>query len=309
MNKIFFIDGGAGRVMAAIPALIKYERLNPNTEWSVLVAGWDYLYWGIPELQDRTYGLDTKGLFDNVVKKADQIITPEPYRNPAYFRQEISLAQGFDREINNTTDHSDLGVPKMVFNKQEKLVALSTIKDLKAAQKKQKTVVFQPFGRGAKIDKEAVYDEESRSLSQKDYITLVRKLGQKYNMIFFGEPEFQLKEDTYAAKYTCDLRQWGALIQEADYFLGCDSVGQHLARSVGTPGTVIFGSTFPINTSYPDYFQILDRSTHKKYSAIRIAGLDVSLANRLNESTMTFTDKELNEMFIEITTDIERKAK
>lgn len=309
MKKIFFIDGGAGRVVAAIPALLKFNRLNPGADWVVLVAGWDYLFWGIPELQDRTYGLDTKGLFDNVIKNADVVITPEPYRLPAYFKQEISLVQAFDREINNTTDYSDLGVPTLVFNQAEKLVAQSTIKDLKAAQKKQKTVIFQPFGRGAKVDKEAIIDEESRSISQKDYITLVRKLAQRYNMIFFGEPDFQMKEDNFAAKYTCDLRQWGALIEEADYFVGCDSVGQHMARAVGTPGTVIFGSTFPINTTYPDYFQILENDAPKKYSPIRFAGLDSSLANRLNEKAMKFTDKELNDIFLAITTDIEKKVK
>ena len=309
MKKIFFIDGGAGRVVAAIPALLKYDRLNPGTDWAVLVAGWDYLFWGIPELQDRTYGLDTKGLFDNVVKNVDVVVTPEPYRLPAYFKQEVSLVQAFDREINNTTDHSDLGVPTLVFNQAEKLVAQSTIKDLKAVQKKQKTVVFQPFGRGAKVDKENIIDEESRSISQKDYITLVRKLAQRYNMIFFGEPDFQMKEDNFAAKYTCDLRQWGALIEEADYFVGCDSVGQHMARAVGTPGTVIFGSTFPINTTYPDYFQIIENAAPKKYSPIRFAGLDSSLANRLNEKAMKFTDKELNDIFVAITTDIEKKVK
>ena len=41
MNKVFWIDGGAGRVIAAIPALIKYSRLNPNKDWVVLVAGFD----------------------------------------------------------------------------------------------------------------------------------------------------------------------------------------------------------------------------------------------------------------------------
>lgn len=309
MKNIFWIDGGAGRVIAAIPALLKYARLNPNTEWAVLVGAWDFLYWGIPELQDRTYNLDTKGVFDNVVKRAEKITTPEPYRNPAYFKQEISLVEAFDREINLTTDHSDLGVPYMVFNNQEKLVAQNTIGDLRAANKRQKTIIFQPFGRGAKLDRETVVDEESRSINPKDYITLVKKLSQRYNIIFFGEQEFQLKNDSYAAKYTCDLRQWGALISEADYFIGCDSVGQHMARAVGTPGTVIFGSTFPINTSYPDYFQILDNGKHKKYSPIRIAGLDVSLSNRLNESSMQFTDKELNDMYSAIVADIEKKVK
>lgn len=309
MKKIFWIDGGAGRVIAAIPALLKYNRLNPSTEWAVLVGAWDFLLWGIPELQDRTYNLDTKGVFDNVVKNADQFVTPEPYRVPAYFRQEISLVQAFDREINNTTDHSDLLPPSLVFNKQERLVAKNTISDLRAMQKRQKTIVFQPFGRGAKLEKEEVMDEESRSLSSKDYLSLVKKLAMKYNLIFFGEPEFQLKNDTFAAKYSCDLRQWGALIEEADYFVGVDSVGQHMARAVGTPGTVIFGSTFPINTSYPDYFQILDKTSNKKYSPIRIAGLDSILANRLNESSMSFTEKELNDIYTAIVTDIEKKVK
>lgn len=309
MKKVFWIDGGAGRAVAAIPALLKYHRLNPGADWAVLVAAWDFLYWGIPELQDRTYGIDTKGVFDNVVKNADQIITPEPYRNPAYFRQEISLAQAFDREINNTTDHSDLGVPVMSFNRQEKLVAENTLGDLKNMQKRQKTVIFQPFGRGAKLDRDSVVDEESRSLGKKDYLFLVRKLAQRYNMVFFGEPDFQLKEDTYAQKYTCDLRQWAALIAEADYFIGVDSVGQHMARAVGTPGTVIFGSTFPINTSYPDYFNIIDSGKFKKYSPIRIAGLDVMLSNRLNENSMNFSDKELNEIYNSIVADIEKKAR
>ena len=309
MKKVFFIDGGAGRVIAAIPALLKYVRLNPTEDCAFLVAGWDYLFWGIPELQDRTYGLDTKGLFDNVIRNADQIITPEPYRNPAYFRQEISLVEAFDREINNTLDHSNLGVPKLVFNVTEQSVAENTIKDLKNTQKRPKTIVFQPFGRGAKLDRENVVDEESRSLSVKDYLTLTKKLSQRYNMIFFGEPEFQLAADTYAAKFTCDLRQWAALIAEADYFLGCDSVGQHMARAVGTPGAVIFGSTFPINTSYPDYFKIIDRGTSKKYSPIRIAGLDVSLSNRLNETSMKFSDKELSDIFTGIVADIEKKVK
>jgi hypothetical protein len=309
MKKIFFIDGGAGRVIAAIPALLKYHKLHPNEDWCVLVAAWDYLLWGIPELQDRTYGLDTKGLFDNVVSNADQLVTPEPYRNPAYFRQEISLVQAFDREINNTTDHSDLEQPKLIFNTTEHRVAENTIADLKSVQKKQKTIVIQPFGRGAKLDRDLVVDEESRSLDPAAYLALTKKLAQKYNMIFFGEPEFQLKEDSYAAKYTCDLRQWAALIKQADYFVGCDSVGQHMARAVGTPGTVIFGSTFPLNTSYPDYFQIIEKEGVRKYSPIRIAGLDSTLANRLNEGLMRYTDKEINEIYMKIVTDIEKKVR
>lgn len=308
-KTIFYIDGGAGRVLTAIPALLKYNKLNPNADWAVLIPAWDFLYWGIPELQDRTYGIDTKGIFDSVVLNSDKIITPEPYRVPAYFRQEISLAEAFDREINNTNDHSDLGTPVMIFNKQEMHVAKATIAELKDRMKKPKTVVFQPYGRGAKVERDEIMDDESRSLDGKSYLNLVKRLAQRYNMIFFGEPQFQQKIDTFAANYTCDLRQWGALIQEADYFLGVDSVGQHLARAVGKPGTVIIGSTFAKNTSYPGYFNIIEKAGVKKYSPIRITGLDSVLANRLNENTMKFSDKEINELYNAIVADIEKKVR
>jgi hypothetical protein len=316
MNKIFWIDGGAGRAIAAIPALLKYDRLNPGTDWSVIVAGWDNLYWGISELQDRTYGLDTKGLFDNVISKADIVVTPEPYRNPSYFKQQVSLVEAFDVEINGSTDFSDLGIPKLVFNKAETNISLKTILELKEKQKKNKTIVIQPFGRGAQPmatnqqqQTTEVADEESRSLSSAAYLSLAKKLSLKYNLIFFGEPQFQLAQDTYASNYTCDLRQWASLIKEADYFVGVDSSGQHMARSVGTPGTVIFGSTFPTNTSYPDFFQIIEKSGMKKYSPIRLVGLDAALANRLNDSLMDFEEYEVNEIFKKICAHIDLKVK
>jgi hypothetical protein len=318
MNKIFWIDGGAGRVIAAIPALLKYHRLNPDDDFSIIVGAWDNLLWGIPELQDRVYNPDVKGVFDNIISKADVIITPEPYRNPAYFKQQISLVEGFDREINGTTDHSDLGLPKLVFNKAETNVSKKTINDLKNVQRKTRTVVIQPFGRGAVVTGQDpnnnnkttdVGDDESRSLSAAAYLSLVKKLALRYNMIFFGEPQFQLAQDTYAGHYTCDLRQWASLIEQADYFVGVDSVGQHMARAVGTPGTVIFGSTYPVNTSYPDYFQTIEKAGMRKYSPIRLAGLDTVLANRLNDRMMDFDEKEVENIFKLICADIDKKVK
>jgi Glycosyltransferase family 9 (heptosyltransferase) len=312
MSKtIIYIDGGAGRVIAAIPALLKFHRLNPNKDWSVVIPAWDALLWSIPELQDRTYGADTKGLWDNVVQYADLIMTPEPYRLPAYFKQEISLAEAFDREINNTTDHNDLGVPKLIFNKAEEKWAVNTIADIKQQQQKDKTIIIQPFGRGATLDRADIVDSASRSLSADAYVSLTKKLSAKYNMVFFGDPQFQVATDSYTIKLPpqTDLRMWAALIDCADYFVGVDSVGQHMARATDTPGTVIFGSTFPINTSYPDYFQIIEKAGQKKYSPIRITGLDSILADRYNDTMMDFEESEITEMYNKIVADIERKAK
>lgn len=310
MKQIFYIDGGAGRIIAAIPALLKFARLNPTADWNILIPAWDSLLWSIPELQDRVYSLDTKGIFDNVVSKADVIHSPEPYRNPGYFLQKLSLVEAFDEEINHTKDHSDLGVPVMYFNKSEKQWAKNTIEEAKAAGKKSKTIVFQPFGSGAQAtqNNKDILDTSTRSLSVAAFVSLSKKLSARYNVLFLGEPQLQIPEDTVTIKVpNADLRMWASLIDAADYFIGVDSAGQHMARAVGTKGTVIYGSTFPINTSYPNYFQVLEKEGVKKYSPIRITGLDSMMADRLNESLMDFSEKEVKEIFDSIVADIEKR--
>lgn len=311
MKTVFYIDGGAGRVVAAIPALLKYHKQNPHMDWCVVVPAWHYLYWGIPELQDRVYDSDNKGLFENLILNAQELITPEPYRLPAYYRQEISLVQAFDREINRTQDHQDLGNPILRFNKAETRWARNVVETVKKEQGKNQTIVFQPFGRGARIDAGEVLDDGSRSLSADAYIILAKKLAVRYNLIFMAEPEFQIMTDTYSHKMpnNTDLRMWAAIISQADYLVGVDSVGQHMARAVGTHGTVIFGSTFPVNTSYPDWFQILEKPGVKKYSPIRIAGLDSQLADRFNDSCMDFDDEQLNKIYQQIVTHLQKVKK
>ena len=49
-----------------------------------------------------------------------------------------------------------------------------------------------------------------------------------------------------------DLNKWAGVINAADFFLGCDSVGQHFAHAMNKPATVITGATYPENISYPD---------------------------------------------------------
>ena len=37
MNTTFVLNGGAGRVIASIPALEKFHRLNPQDDFKILV--------------------------------------------------------------------------------------------------------------------------------------------------------------------------------------------------------------------------------------------------------------------------------
>ena len=308
MKKLFFIDGGAGRAIASIPAFLKYAK--KHDDFAILVYGWDSLYWGIPELQDKVFNPEQKGIFDQVVKDAEEIISPEPYRVPGYFKQELSLAEAFDVLINNTDDHSDLQDPILKTSKGEEVNAAKLILDAKAQQQKDKTIVIQPFGRSMqRTEIDAVIDESSRSLDSEVYLKLVKKLATKYNLVLMAEQPFHSDIDTYTIKPNADLRLWAAFIDAADYFVGVDSVGQHMARALGKPGTVIIGSTFAVNTTYPDYFNIWERKVQKKYSPIRISGLEGHLADRLNEKTMELTDEEVNQLYQSITKDIEKKVK
>lgn len=308
MKTVFMIDGGAGRAIASIPALIKYSK--SNSDFRVLVAGWDTLYWGIPELHDKVFNPDQKGAFEQFLLDADEVVSPEPYRVPGYYKQEKSLAEAFDYLINGTNDHSDLGVPTFKTNRQEELNAANFIVQIKKEQQKQKTIVIQPFGRSIEKPQDGVLlDQSSRSVDPDTYLKLVKKLATKYNLVLFSEPNFHMEADTYTSKPNSDLRGWASLIDAADYFIGCDSVGQHMARAVGTPGTVILGSTFAINTTYPDYFKIVERNVPKTYSPIRISNLESHLADRANEATIEFTDEEINMMYADIVSDIEKKVK
>jgi len=310
MRKVIVIDGGAGRAIAAIPSLEKYVRNHPDEDVRILVFGWDNLYWGNTLLQDITYSADTKGIFDSFIKDADVIISPEPYRIPGYFNQKLTLAQAFDKEINNTDDHSDIGPPKLYLSKGEEKNAANIIADCKAQQKKQKTIVIQPYGRSARVDRGDVIDDSTRGLDSRSYLQLVKKLSTKYNLILFAEKQFHIPEDTYTQKLEADLRIWSAIIEGCDYFVGCDSVGQHIARAFNKPGTVILGSTFAINVTYPDWFNIIEKDDlPKKYSPIRLCGLDCHLADRYNDKLMDFSEKEIDQIFMAVVNDIEKKVK
>lgn len=311
MKKVFMIDGGAGRVIAAIPALERYVLSHPEEDINIVVFGWDNLFWGNQLLQDITFSVDTKGLFDNVFKNADIVVSPEPYKVPDYYNQKISIAQAFDLEINgNISTKENDNVARLYTNKAEEKAAANFIFDVKSEQKKDITIVVQPFGRGAREDRGVIIDDSSRGLDSSAYLKLVKKLSTKYNLILFAEKAFHLPEDKYTAKPELDLRMWMSVIDCADYFVGCDSVGQHMARCCNKPGTVLLGSTFAVNVTYPDWFNIYEKQgVDKKYSPIRVCGFDSHLADRYNDRCMEFSDDEIEEMFLSIVEDIENKVK
>lgn len=300
MNTTFLLSGGAGRIIAAVPALEKYARLNPHDDFKVVVYGWESLYWNHPLLQQRTYGVGTKGLFDNVVKNS-RLVSPEPYHVHGYYNQKLSMAEAFDQEINRTDDHSDLGKPNLYLHSNELQTAARMVEEAKQQKGKQKFVVFQPYGSGITVVNNRPHDASGRSLDVDDALELGRMLSRDATVLYFGPNDYIHPGDNFMINAKsipgADLRFYMAMVSQCDYFVGVDSVGQHMARSFTKPGLIIMGSTFEVNVSYPEHFKFYRNGVKPTYSPIRIGGIDCDFADRANDGIMRFNKYQLEEMY------------
>jgi hypothetical protein len=297
-NTVFLLSGGAGRIVTAIPALEKYARLNPQDDFKVLIYGWASLYWNHPILQERTFDADQKGIFDLVIKNSN-LYQPEPYHRWTYYNQQKSLIEAFDEEINSTNDHSDLTKPNLYLHSNEKNSAKAYLDNLRKEFKRNKVVVLQPFGATANVNEEGVFsDDTQRSLSPDTYLKIVKKLPKTWGVLFMGPSQLIHQDDKNTlVPQNLDMRSWMGIINEADYFLGIDSLGQHIARAFDKDGLVIMGSTFEDNVSYPDHFKFYrNKNAHAKYSPIRIGGLDGQMADRLNDEVMNFSENQIDDI-------------
>ena len=294
MKKVIFINGGAGRVIASIPALEELDKRDGLA--GIVCEGGMEMFMGHPTLQAKAYDVNHKGLFENLIKH-NVCVTPEPYRDYEYYNTNSSLQQSFWYQIlDERTDQNR--PPTIKLNKPEEMAAVDIISQVKQQQSKDKTIVIQPFGRSSTMGAGIVYDPSTRSIEQNTFIELVGELSKDYNIIYMGEHRLNVVNlPIFQPQDQLPLRIWAALIEASDYFIGCDSVGQHMAYAFGKPGTIILGSTFGINVTYPEHFNIIEKNAESKvYSPIRIAGFGCEEADRLNDSLMDFTDEEIKTM-------------
>lgn len=292
-TKAFFINGGAGRVLCSIPALEKYAE-ETSKDFIIVCEGGTDFYKGHPILHERAYDHWHKNLFEDKLIHMD-LVTPEPYRVWEYYNQKCSIAQAYDIEINNKGIR-DLEKPSLKISNDEAYLGFNVVKEVKEKTKKNKVVVFQPFGRGVRAENNTIFDTSGRSFEGLHTINIAKKLQESgFCVILMAEIGIDFQKhgcpDPVAMPQNIGLRQWAGIISRADYFLGCDSVGQHIAYALDIPATVVVGSTFPINVSYPDYerFDVLDMGGDvRKYSPIRITIDEV--ADRVNDGIMRMND-------------------
>lgn len=304
--KIINIDGGIGRAISSLPAILKYHQNNPGEEWYLSIMGWDFITLGIPDLQEKTFNPNTKGVWENYFMKADEVITPEPYHLPNFYKGKISIAEAFDEIINKTTFHEDLNYETLNLSQSEIRKGQDIIYKAYEEKKKEKTIVINPYGSTAETYPLGVYDDSLRSLPENMFNQLCELLAEDYNVIYMGYLHLLSQDNkfVYVPHPDIHIREWMGVISQVDYFIGCDSAGQHIARATGTQGCVIMGGTNPVNMSYIDYFRIIQRKP-AVYSPMRISGLQSNLAERLNKDCIEYTEDEILSAYNMIKEDIE----
>lgn len=295
-SKVFFINGGAGRVVASIPALEKYAETHDD--FIIVCEGGMNFYRGHPVLHKYAYDNWHKGLFEDKIKDRD-CITPEPYRQWHYYNQKCSLAQAFDIEINGLDEPRELPAPNITLAKGEGIQGMQLVDEAISTTGKEKVIVIQPFGRGIMDTGGYMFDPTSRSFNLSDISTIINNLKKDYCVIVMSEFPFQTEEgeskDSYIVPNIEDIRIWASIIDRADHFLGCDSVGQHIAKAVGSTVTAVIGSTYPINISYPNdpKFDIIDLGEDRRtFSPIRLTMEDYQ--DIQNDECMSMTEEDVS---------------
>jgi hypothetical protein len=292
-SKAFFINGGAGRVLCSIPAFEKYYEESGDTDFIIVCEGGTEFFKGHPTLDAKAYDHWHKNLFADKIKHMD-VETPEPYRVWEYYNQKASLTQAFDICINNKGIR-ELPAPSILLSKEELAQGFGLITEIKNKLKKDKVVVFQPFGRGVREANGLILDSTGRSMDTENVISLVKKFQESgWAVIMFSELKPNIKEaklkDEVAQPEGASLRVWASIVKHADLFIGCDSVGQHMAHVLKTPAVTVLGSTYQVNVSYPesDIFKVVDLGDKlRQYSPIRIV-IDEAI-DRNNENLMYMT--------------------
>jgi len=313
LSKAFFINGGAGRVVCSIPALEKYAANHRDDDFIIVSESWEELYKGSIALRDRVYSPLHKDLFKDHLKDKE-VITPEPYRLNAYFNQKVNLVQAFDiiiNELDHIPEGMDNKVPHLELSKTEQITGHNVVNEVKQVTGCDKVVVFQPFGQSVQVEGKFIFDTSGRSFEIANVVEIIQKLKENnYGIIVMSQidiPSWQ--EMGIAMPRNMNLMGWAGVINAADYFLGCDSVGQHLSVATQSKGTVVLGATYPENVSYKDvqYHTIIDLGNgdygrKRNYSPIRLT-MD-ECVDRNNEDCMILDEGQLDEVIDSITKSI-----
>lgn len=287
MQTTLLIDGGYGRHICAIPALETFVKNNPDT--IIVTTYWTGIFWGNKILTDNVWDAQTKGLFERI--RDTKIIKPEPYYTSNFLNERTNLIQAFDEEINGTTNNDR---PNLYFSKFELNAVRNRIDPSK------KTVIFQPFGSGAAFQNGEIIDRSTRSFDFNTAKRIIDKLKRENMQVILFDSKGAFNENEYENMNALGYRDCAALLSQADYFVGVDSCGMHIAYATQKPGTAFFGGTSEKNYGYSNWFMTIRKNNPTKYLPMRLAEFDIWLAELHNSDAMNYTNDEIDNICTQI---------
>ena len=297
MNSIFVINGGAGRVLCSIPALEKFQQNNPDDDFVIALEWWAELFENHPTLSDKVVDMNAEDCFEKYFIDRNPL-QPEPYLDTDFYTCKKNLVQSFDKLINNTDDHSDVYSPSLFLSEFEQHNGMHLTNSIKKDLSKKKLVVFQPYGSTSQLIGGEIVDFSGRGIPTEKFLKISKLLCSEAVVCYMGPPDFYLPNDVFSSNLfniNPTLRTYMSIINCCDAFIGCDSVGQHIARSFEKPATVLMGTTIEKNVSYPDYekFKFFRKPDFEPtYHPMRLGNGAAQKAERLNKGIMNFTDQE-----------------
>ncbi len=319
-KKVVHVDGGMGRVLCAEPAI---RRLTEAGNEVCVVTSWPEVLAHHPNV--KVYHMHHQNLWEDIIQDGEYI-APEPYNNIFYYQKKHHMTQSFDYLINGSVG-SELTpiVPKIFLSDEEIVEAKKVLSDMiNQYGHAAFTLVIQPFGSGAGVynsnfsldmpreertlesekykaaranAKMCLADYSNRSMSFEMVGAIMNQLHPDFMILNFSTIEVSHPR---VLNYQGSLRQWFAIMSMADYFIGIDSIGQHVAAAFDIPGHVFFGGTAVENLAYPEIHSIVQREGYPKaYVPYR-----QDFSHAINDKAMEFDEKtiasvckEINEKF------------
>jgi len=301
-KKIVMIDGGIGRTICAIPAINELAKKENIT----VVATWLEPFFNNKNLK-RTYHVGQPYIWEDIIKQGI-LIHPEPYEDHEYYNQEMHLIQAFYKDL-GLEPPKELPKIELPLQDVEIKMARESLKNLKEKHKKDKVIIFQPFGASmntcsttCKNPTEEDYEDISnRSLKFSTTLKIIEELKKYAVVIVMASINCSTLKNIEGVEIPqLQLRNWFSLIKEADYVIGCDSVAQHITYAYDKPGFFVYGGTYIENVGYPILKHFVKEGYPKEYNPMRIPSNAMQMVPVFNEGAMGFSEEEEQKLIDEL---------
>lgn len=281
-RKVFNINGGLGRCVAATGVIKKYVEDNPK-EQVYVVTGFPEVFFNIRGIE-RVYPMNTPYIFEDLIKESIYE-EPEPYKMFEYYNEEKHITACFNKEINGC---DEIILPSLNYSDNELKSAEQFVKS-----HDKPVILFQPYGSMGGLPN---VDPSKRSLQHDFAEKLCKKLSKKYQIYLIKEPKQKGIDGVKALKNTA--RQIGALIPHVHAVIGVDSFLQHAAAQFDTKTIVFWGATRTSNLGYDKHINYTNGS-NVHWSPIRMISNDLE-QNFKNEGADKFDDSYIDKVYKEL---------